>query len=317
MRSWLTLALVPLWSYLAVSAFLYEKRCIWFLLTTLVIVASKSTFVVLLLAPLVLCFKYPRFRYGLTTLLVLGASLAAQVKSNALFDSPNSFNRLYAGLAYSLADVSQWPSQNDVERFVLVPAFVRPEQFAETGLPAFALAKWGHSYYFDLPTESPETMASYVKLGRKAPFLKLLVGHPHLALKLVEQSFKTAVAAEYTQRSHQQPNATEAMAEYRAMLRTAQRNLGLLFVVAIPLLMLSVAGSNPFVTVLLLAAIVSPIIVVLGDGYNELERHLLPFLVLILFSIPLVLSSPAASRTDNGSDFLRRAIGLSGQRRSS
>ncbi len=244
------------------------------------IVASKSTLVVLLTVPAFLCLKYRKFRYVRLTVFVLVGSLAALAKSGALFDEPNSFNRLYNGLAYSLSDVSQWPSRELVARADQARTLVRPEMFQQTGLPAFALPEWGHSYYDDLPAKSAADMAAYVSLGKKPAFAELLALNPRLAIKLAEQSVRTAVAADYTQSYHQQPNATDGAPEYQAIFQAAQRYLGRLLPAAAVLLALGGYRSNPFGAVLLSAAIVSPIVVVLGDGYAEFERHLLPFLIL-------------------------------------
>lgn len=283
----LIIALTPMWCYLALSAFRYEKMVYPFFVVTLVIVASKSGMIVVLVASVIFCLKYQRFYYLLGTTLIFVASFLSLAKSDALYSRPNSFNRLYNGLAYSLSNVSQWPTRSFVDRRSRASTLVRADEFFPTGLPGFALSKWGHSYWPDTYTDPESDMTAYVALGDQKSYLTFLVVHPHLGLKLVEEAAKTAVVSDYTLSYIDQPRAS-VISEYRAVFQEAHQRLGLLFLVALPMLALGIYGPCPAAVALLLIAIVSPVVVVLGDGYFEFEKHLFPFLILIWFSIPVV-----------------------------
>jgi hypothetical protein len=93
----------------------------------------------------------------------------------------------------------------------------------------------------------------------------------------------------------QQRKQAESMLHYRVIFQVVNERLGWLLLVALPLLGLSLWRSRLFASTVLVAALVSPLLVVLGDGYFEFEKHLMPFLAITLFSIPLALrrSDPA------------------------
>jgi hypothetical protein len=278
------LALFPLFIYAAAAAFLREKHMYLLLASALSIVLGKSVMIVVLVVPLVFCLRRrPRYLRGFA--LIVCICLLIFFKSARYMEQANSFNRLYNGVAYSVSGVEHWRAHNFLDRRTLAPSLVKDTVLTPLGMPSGAEKVWGHSYWPDVRIESQGAMAAYANLGRAPNYLRLLLRHPSLPVTISSESFVTAVRADYSLCYLSQRCTDESFTPYGRALLAVQRHLGLTFVLAFILFVGAVIRKRAFIASVSFVSMIAPLVVVMGDGYYEFEKHLVPFAVLTCFSL--------------------------------
>ncbi len=204
---------------------------------------------------------------GLLAAVVLGGLLRNQIR----YGDPNAYNRVYNGLAYSAAGVSGWPERHFLARTEVQGDRVGAQGFAESGLPEPARPFWGTSFWPVAGTLSRERFAELAAAGRGPAYLAKLARAPSLAGAVAVEGWETARRADYRL-------AYLFPGPIRPPVDAGLRHLGLLLPVALAILVAAVLARERRAATLTLPLVLSPVFVVMADGYYEFEKHMMPFL---------------------------------------
>jgi hypothetical protein len=230
----------------------------------------------------------PRSARGAACLMLVAASGAAVLRQDDARGDANAFNRMFNGLAYTTAGVSDWPARDWVARERVADTGRAGEPALSRPLPPEIEPLWGESFWPIAASLEPGTRRAAVAEGRPAAFLGRLAGEPRLLALTLREATLTALRADY-RLCYVRARRCEGET---APLRPA-RSLGIAFLVA-PLLALAATCRRRWTVALLFAGTaLAPLAVVLGDGYYELEKHLLFFPAVAAFALP---AAPAITR---------------------
>ncbi|HVK40391.1 MAG TPA: hypothetical protein VNA88_17810 [Candidatus Kapabacteria bacterium] len=213
--------------------------------------------------------------------IVLAVLVASILKSNALRAS-NDYNRFFNGLAYSASDVSTWRANEFLERRAAADTLV---DGSGIDLPADIGAQrqlWGSSYW---PTgiEQDTARQQFVAEHVRGWYWQTLGANPSLMVDAVVQPVATAIAADYRLRYIFRSELAEG---WLAVGTVTMRYFGWIVLIAsIASIAVAARRRNARAMLFAVVALLYPILAVYGDGYYELEKHLLP-----VFNLAVVVS---------------------------
>ncbi len=238
--------------------------------TCALLYAKPSTLLFVLPVLLLLALRPGRGRPWLAALLLVALAVGA-ARNQVRFGELNAFNRVYNGLAYASAEVSDWPVRHFVERNAMAKGLVADDHPLLDRLPEPARDLWGASFWpdgRDLPPDIREALAAE---GRLTAYLGHLAAEPRLLADILRESWETAVAADY-RLDYLSPGI-------RAWPGTPLLSgLGFVLPAAAVLLLLALARRAWIGAALMAPIVLSPAFVVAADGFYEYEKHLLIYL---------------------------------------
>lgn len=211
----------------------------------------------------------------------------------------NNFNRYYNGIGYSVFRSSSWPVHTFNDR--LIYFYTHRAQFeseaVSSGLPAPANL-WGASYW---PTGADisrsawstntnekvkEQILSILNKGALTKYFIYLVKNPKTAVSIGRNAILTAFKADYSLSYIRNPAPAVWSLSWLSMLLALGFYQISAFVVGCCIVF---TRRWKAILVYIYFFIGGPIFVVMGDGYFEFEKHLVPILLLLPFVVSIVL----------------------------
>jgi hypothetical protein len=273
-------ALLPWWSFTVHQAFAQpgasQRRRALYVASGLMVLSKTQMLPVLL--PVLALHAWHLKRITGPLLMLLAVALFSASKGMHQHETYNAFNRLNNGLAYSVSGVSQWPATDQAQRLAQAHQQVHWSSGQALGLPTGIARMWGGSFWPDAETASPTERDLASEAGKLPAYARLLATHPSAAWQLLTQPYLTAAKADYT---------TAYLFMNRGKVQTSvgpspwqwlMARLGGLYVLALAVLVWALYKRQHAAATMSLIVLVSPLFTVLGDGYFEFERHLLPYL---------------------------------------
>ncbi len=203
----------------------------------------------------------------------------------------NSYNRFFNGIGWALQDVRAWPATTfsarhdyfGIHRQVLQQATVGLEPFEN--MPLFGTSFWpeGVTIYprYGYSRLTSDDFAGFPGAVRDAMSLRsftgLLSACPDCLFKYLVNTYSIAWCSDYNLAYIRQLGDEHRF--YESCRRWLLRHAALVGLV-IFLVGLWKTRSNRWRLALLYFVLGSPLFVVLGDGFYEFEKHLLPFVIL-------------------------------------
>lgn len=267
---------MPLWTALALGAQRGRGRAALLALATAALVYAKPAALLYVAPALALIWGAPalrggRFRMALTVLLI-AVCLAGLTRNAFRYGDFNGFNRLHNGLAYTLAEVSDWDARHFVDRLEEAAARVDPAEAERLGLASEVVERWGQSYWPGLHGVDWPTRMRLAEYGSLPAYLGVIARAPDTLPRLIVEPCLTALRADYRlDYLRRQP--------MEGWLGALHARLGWLFA-ALGLGLAAAAVTGRWrAAVLLLPPVAAPVLVALADGYYEYEKHLVPYLM--------------------------------------
>jgi hypothetical protein len=211
--------------------------------------------------------------------LVISVSLLAY-RSQAQHAPFNGFNRL-SGVAASLAGVSTWPERDFEARRAASAGRVHADDLRQLGLPDIMGPAWGQSFW---PYCAPQVQAGCdagSAEGQTLNFLRILARHPAALWASVHEAWWTAVNADYSMGYITMQNGRLVRPGDTPLFQRLMSCAGALWWALLALTLWSGLRRQLLPLALGLTLLCTPTVVVLGDGFYEFERHLLPYLALL------------------------------------
>lgn len=306
------LALVP-WFCQGCHDLASKKKFGIFTFSAIFIIYSKSQ--MLFVAPwfvfLLVVFARSGWRtwyFRLTLLVLVCATLMmanAVQKGSSL---QNQYNRVFNGIGWSWLGSSAWPAKNFNERHAYY--YANKHQFQEKMENDHLHWLMGTSYWPTAAqiasragreasnnsdsTQYRDLLAYVLEQGRPLTYLKNFVDRPELIVKYVLNIYATAVPSDY---SLAYLRAGDSGAEGVDRKTTNDSLQGLVFqnlgIVCLAFMLLSWSLSPGWPMAISLGWLaLSPVFVVVGDGFYEFEKHMIPYMMLI----PALLAMQCARR---------------------
>ena len=269
-------ALLPAWTWALQRHWSSGTERISFCLLSLSILLAKPQAFVLLPLVLLTLWRHRSRQAGLAAGLMLLCVMALGYRSQVQQAPFNAFNRLSYGVAISLEGVGHWPARDHLARQAMANQKVDPTQVAHLGLPAGVLDSWGHGFWPYCSQASRPDCSVTEAAGRAGPFLRLLTTRPQLLGLTLRESWWTAVHADYSLNYITSHEGLAATPTSSAILSRG----GMVWWLTVVCLVMAAWRRNLLGLCLSAMTLATPTLTVLGDGYYEFERHLLPFMAL-------------------------------------
>ena len=233
--------------------------------------------------------------YLLMSLLVVSVVVMKLSKSK----EPNSYNRYFNGLSYSMSRVSTWTVNDFMARQSIAGTMTTSRGVV---LPADSLRirnYWGSSFW---PTGYKLDTADGTYVSRNAGkwYWETVLANPHSYYRLLTEPLFTMVKADYRMNYVFISDMNNGWLDIHARV---MRIFGLLVLLSsIGVLVVAIRHRHPWHVIVACVPLMYPLLVVYGDGYYEFERHVFPVLFFeVVFSIALLFmghSRPVARRAN-------------------
>ncbi len=198
----------------------------------------------------------------------------------------NAYNRLFNGLAYTEARVSDWPARDWEAREALAGERVGPPP---PGLLAPALEPlWGTSFWPAALSLTEAERARAVAAGRAGALARRFADDPGRLAGLAREATLTAIGADY-RLCYLRADRCATPRAPRAALGAA----GLAFAAAPALAALALLRGRGATALAWAAIAAAPTAIALADGFYEFEKHLVLFPALALLLLPGTLARRA------------------------
>lgn len=264
----LLIALIPLLTFFA-----FEKNALGYMgsrWTGLFITASKVQFLPFFLVGL----RRTSWRRNAAVILIGLLCVGALLFKNSKFAVPNSYNRYFNGLAYSMASVSSWDASDFHAREKLAPSTVRTDLVQ---LPAGTAPYWGSSFW-PAGDALPEAQLEEMRTHFRSWYWSTIHANPQYAYRVLTEPILTAFKADYRMDYLFGSSLPPALLAPHSLLT---RHLGAISLIAtLCSLILALYARQMRFVLYNLFLLGYPILVVYGDGYYELEKHLFPITLL-------------------------------------
>lgn len=296
------LALVPLLCF-AYIRMREGGNCLPFAMVASAIVYSKIQMIIvapIFAVALWMCVG-ARLRKPSSIVALVCLAAATVLSANSVHSQnkdPNSFNRLYNGVGWSLLDSWKWPATEFKGRHTYYYENRESLQPDAGSLPNPELL--GASYWptgLDMRRAATDDLgrARYARVvteGREPTYIGHLLRNPHAAALLVSNTYLTTVLSDYATRYVRSdplvPGAVSRMLQHAR--EAILRYFGALCAVAIILWCVVQRTWTAVLTAACVALI--PMLVVMGDGFFEFEKHMVPYLMLMPLFVAMALAPP-------------------------
>ena len=221
---------------------------------------------------------------------VLIASSAAAFNAKAGNKTPNSYNRLYNGIGWSLLGVTSWDKATFSERhhFFYTDRPTLESGTRVTNLPPELLPLLGTSFW---PTGS-DIFSNKQDFGvDKSQLEASLKPSFYLKLLFADGIFPKFLTSVYSLTFQSQYSVSYLLSEGERERRFSITKTMILGWAGLAFFTLTILGLLRKEPIAYLAAVLSlsmPLVVVLGDGFYEFEKHMVPFfMALPIIFIPV------------------------------
>ncbi len=280
----LFIALCPLLSFFFISGGLAIRS------VALAMAATKVQF-----APAFLFgIKDLKLKNNLVYLLISMLVIGAVVMKASKFNVPNSYNRYFNGLSYSMAGVSAWPAYDFIARRAIAGEMTSSKDIIFPAGAARIEPYWGSSFW---PTgdklDADESKFISENAGRW--FWKTVLANPRHYYRILTEPILTMINADYRMAYVFRSGMNNRWLDIQGLV---MQNFGVIFLLASAGgLVMAIRNRNPMHVLFVLFSLMYPLLVVYGDGYYEFEKHVFPVLVLgVVFSIALSFRSVVARK---------------------
>jgi hypothetical protein len=232
-----------------------------------------------------------KFKSNALYLLLSFVLIGAVAFKASKFNEPNSYNRYYNGLAFSIAHVSTWPAKDFTARRASAGEMVTTANVVFPVQAPQAKQYWGTSFWptgDQLEANEQAFVLRHVGLW----FWQTVRANPRYILLLFTEPILTMIKADY-----RLDYIFAADLDYRWLAPYAwiMQHFGMIFLLAsLCSLVIAIRSRNPWHALFVIGSLLYPWLAVFGDGYYEFEKHMLPVLFLG-FSFSLSLVSMALS----------------------
>lgn len=297
-----TILVLSPWLYAGLLAMKERGRFVLFGVAASLVILSKDEMAIFAPILVVVMLVYlPRTRGNLVRVVAVAAVLLGSAvimihkSSVAGMTSANSYDRVYGGLGYAMGGVASWPTSTNETRnaYALANQNTIPRQSC-SAFPAQVRQYLGSVYWntgHDLraiafgPSGTQVERDAFnrvIQEGSFSSYLKDLVECPELGPKLTYNTVVVAAKGDYRLgyiRS-QPTNSPALFRAFNAVHNFVLANLGWIVACLLTALLVVVRGLWRRIVVLvgLFAVLLAT---VAGDGYFELEKHLLGSVMLL------------------------------------
>jgi hypothetical protein len=263
---------------MAACAIIYSKVQMVFVAPPLVLLLARGTG-----RPL----RTPRLMIAASC--IIGCSVLAINSVHSRNTEPNSYNRYFNGVGWSLLDSWTWPAHEFTGRHTYF--YASRDTFKDTlppHLPQRALL--GTSYWptgsdMDLQSRSSQLREQYLAVvaeGQPTSYISHLATNPSVFISLVTNTYLTALLSDYTLAYIRAPTPSGSSPRDPFMLGRALilRLFGLLCAFSV-LVACAIRPTRLYVVITCWTLLALPMLVVAGDGFYEYERHMAPYMMLM------------------------------------
>jgi hypothetical protein len=285
------LTLLP-WLVVSVHLALTQSKLILFGIMSILLILTKIQLLLLLPGLFFLAhYLYKQYERQVIVLIIY-LSIMIIVVGMAIYGkqdtAPNAYNRLFNGVGWSMQEVDQWPANQFISRLEF---FSRHQNELQQSTNSTELVKdinlWGTSYWptgLELFTSGNdprwEKITEAISLKK---FLAFFYHHPKVTWTYLRNITGIFIQSDYSISYLQDVKPNSISIGLSAVNRFCMQHLSWLycFLLATYLYTKRNWGLVLGTPILLLA----PFFVVLGDGFFEFEKHMMPFFI----SLPLLL----------------------------
>lgn len=223
--------------------------------------------------------------YLLVSMLVIGAAVMKASQSK----EPNSYNRYFNGLSYSMSEVSTWPANDFIARQSIAGKMTDSKGIIFPAESSRIRQYWGSSFW---PTgdKLDAIESKYVSDNVGRWFWETALANPKYYYRILTEPIFTMVKADYRMSYVFSSDMNNRWLDIHALV---MQNFSVIFLLSsISSLVISIRNKNPGHVLFVLFSLMYPLLVVYGDGYHEFEKHVFPVLFLgMVFSIALSFMS--------------------------
>lgn len=294
------LALAP-WLCAGYLQMLHRGRCGMFAIAGSLIIYSKIQMIII--APLfgLVLFvgmrgKRKSIRFVLGMACLIGTSAFAANSAHSQNKDPNSYNRYYNGIGWSMLDAWRWPANEFHGRHTHYYANRDALAVDEPGILRHDLM--GTSFWPTAATlENSQEYAAAVRQGDALSYVRFIASNPKIAWSLARNTYAISLSSDY---ELAYLRADPLFSRLACDVLAIPRRLTLRFfgavcaLVLIATLVMQRTILQLSITAWLLLA--TPALVVAGDGFFEFEKHMVPYMMLMpFFILPALVPPPAAA----------------------
>jgi hypothetical protein len=310
------LSLVP-WVFVGIKKVYLENKEHVFVISSCLMLAAKSQmlFFLPIFALCILGNKYlsrkKRVAYLLLLIVVAGSTI--------LFNryEANNYNRLYNGIGWGLQNVEDWPANNFNDRRAyfyshssqLQQKTINYEPVEERIIMGTSYWPTGDTIRRDAfgPGGSEEDKKQYdsiIKKGSIGNYMHFLYAHQSIIGLLIKNTYRISLISDYSVsylRSSLISKGNVVLKKFLDSIEFIRMSYGYIFyliaLVTCVCCCINFSMTNLMVTVYYF--LVSPLFALMGDGFYEYEKHMMPYLFLALLPLMLVLSHHKKPCYDN------------------
>ena len=306
----IVLAVLP-WLCFGYYEMLAGRSCRIFVIISVIILFSKiqmiwlapAFFVLYLCATQVKFWSAKSLIFMITSISVVVVMLFGVGRGSGV-EFPNKYNRYYNGLGWTILQSSNWPgsefnarayyfnqNKDDLQQQVkhMTAASLLGTSYWPTGSELRMSADNATGFTKDKQLGDFDEMISR---GSFESYLRYFYDNPAFILLFLKNIYITTLQSDYSldylrASLQRKSNFSNRVSKARD---TVLSNFGLITLIF--LLVFLIAKPRSCMTLLIAWLFLSPLVVVIGDGYYEYEKHLIPF----MFLLPLVVASYANKR---------------------
>ncbi len=281
---------------------LHQKGTLTLLLVAGITILLAKAQMVFMLPIIIICvwsglvqFKpsFWKVKGALATALLVATctGYAGYLSHTAEMSSVNSYNRLYNGIGWALQKSAEWPEKTFADRLAYFQSNRERLQNATVEFePRNEFKLLGTSYWPDgselsgsswQPEATSELRSLVVEVfdeGSFGNYFKYLNDHPSAVASLILNTYRMTATSDYSLSYLRNPSTANSWSSV-AFSNFARFSFLVSFLALGGLTMLS--RDRLSMLVLLYFTLGAPILVVLGDGYYEFEKHMVPYLMTV------------------------------------
>jgi hypothetical protein len=234
--------------------------------------------------------------------LVLFVTLATLNSKHSSNQYPNQYNRYYNGLGWALMNAHSWPvntfnerinyfytHQNELKSTLSqdLDQELMETSYWPTGDRLFKEEKSKVSAHELHKKKSIDTV---IHAGAIIPYLSYFIHHPVFTFQFLKNTYLIVLKSDYSL-EYLRTDVFMTSHFMKALQKTRFFLLGHIGLISAAFLLILVLSTATLqMTLISLGFALMPILVALGDGYYEFEKHLAPFLMLIPFIVSVALN---------------------------
>ena len=279
------LSLIP-WMAIGLRNLFVSRKSGLFAISCVLFFYTKTQMIAVL--PLALIALYLANRHGkrawknfAVALLITSSALLMNLSKSG-FWTVNSYNRYFNGIGWSVQGVGDWPAFNYPDR----QEYFRQNQIdlqkltsglePMDGISLMGTTVWPEGMRFFLKSGIVMKPEYFQRFGLTA-FLKTLVSSPDILLKLVKQSIKVTFLSDYN--LNDLSSGLSSSEIYHYLKRPIAEWYGIIFFAHLLLFMNLKIKPSRWELLIATFYLALPLAIVLGDGYAEFEKHMVPFIM--------------------------------------